>query len=685
VPESLTDLAGLNVSAEDFLAAVLETTAQPIWVVDPDDVIRFANPAAITALGYARADDLSGRPSHETIHYKYPDGTPYPAADCPMLLPRVTGETVASDLDWFLRRDGSMFPVSYVSVPLEMPEGRGAVVAFTDIEDRLRAERVLREHDVVLEAREGALRRIAALVAGGAASAEVFAAIAREVAGVLGVSLVAVWRYESDGTGTVVGAWSEPPHLLEVGSRWPLDDTVIIARVRETGHPARSDDLAGVDGTVADIVREAEIRSAAGAPIVVDGDVWGVMAAGGTEGERLPDRIEDRLAGFTELVATTISNSASREQLARLADEQAALRRVATLVAREAPAAEVFTAVAEELGRLLDVAASRLVRYERDETATIVSSWGRLAGEIPVGTRMPLGGHNVVSLVARTGRPARIDDYAQATGAVADWGRRLNARGAVGGPIVVAGSVWGAMIVSSRRTEPFPSGTEAWIEAFAELVATAISNVQARSDLAASRARIVAATDDERRRVVRDLHDGAQQRLVHTIITLKLARRAFQKEEERATALLSEALGHAEQATAELRELAHGILPAALTRGGLRAGVDALASRTPVPVEIAVSVDRLPAVVEATAYFVVAEALTNVAKHARAGRVVVTARVEDCTLRVQVRDDGVGGARPDGSGLLGLTDRLAALDGQLRVESPADGGTLVAADIPFPG
>jgi PAS domain S-box-containing protein len=684
VPESLTDLAGLNVSAEDFLAAVLETTAQPIWVVDPDDVIRFANPAAITALGYARADDLSGRPSHETIHYKYPDGTPYPAADCPMLLPRVTGETVASDLDWFLRRDGSMFPVSYVSVPLEMPEGRGAVVAFTDIEDRLRAERVLREHDVVLEAREGALRRIAALVAGGAASAEVFAAIAREVAGVLGVSLVAVWRYESDGTGTVVGAWSEPPHLLEVGSRWPLDDTVIIARVRETGHPARSDDLAGVDGTVADIVREAEIRSAAGAPIVVDGDVWGVMAAGGTEGERLPDRIEDRLAGFTELVATTISNSASREQLARLADEQAALRRVATLVAREAPAAEVFTAVAEELGRLLDVAASRLVRYERDETATIVSSWGRLAGEIPVGTRMPLGGHNVVSLVARTGWPARIDDFAQATGAVADWGRRLNARGAVGGPIVVAGSVWGAMIVSSRRTEPFPSGTEAWIEAFAELVATAISNVQARSDLAASRARIVAATDDERRRVVRDLHDGAQQRLVHTIITLKLARRAFQKEEERATALLSEALGHAEQATAELRELAHGILPAALTRGGLRAGVDALASRTPVPVEIAVSVDRLPAVVEATAYFVVAEALTNVAKHARAGRVVVTARVEDCTLRVQVRDDGVGGARPSGSGLVGLADRLAVLDGQLRVESPVDGGTLLAADIPVP-
>jgi signal transduction histidine kinase len=203
--------------------------------------------------------------------------------------------------------------------------------------------------------------------------------------------------------------------------------------------------------------------------------------------------------------------------------------------------------------------------------------------------------------------------------------------------------------------------------------------------LAASRARIVAATDEERRRVVRDLHDGAQQRLVHTVLTLKLARQALQNEEEDAPALLTEALHHAERATAELRELAHGILPGVLTQGGLRAGVDALASRVPVPVENGVSVGRLPAAVEATAYFVVAEALTNVAKHARARRAAVTARVEDGTLRVQVRDDGVGGARPDGSGLLGLADRLAALNGQLRVESPGDGGTLVAADIPLPG
>jgi signal transduction histidine kinase len=203
--------------------------------------------------------------------------------------------------------------------------------------------------------------------------------------------------------------------------------------------------------------------------------------------------------------------------------------------------------------------------------------------------------------------------------------------------------------------------------------------------LAASRARIVAATDEERRRVVRDLHDGAQQRLVHTVITLKLAHHALQNDEKKLPALLTDALDHAEQAMAELRELAHGILPAVLTQGGLRAGVDALASRMPVPVENGVSVGRLPAAVEATAYFVVAEALTNVAKHARAGRASVAARVHDGTLQVEVRDDGIGGARPEGSGLLGLADRLAVLDGQLRVESPVDGGTLVAADFPLPG
>jgi signal transduction histidine kinase len=183
--------------------------------------------------------------------------------------------------------------------------------------------------------------------------------------------------------------------------------------------------------------------------------------------------------------------------------------------------------------------------------------------------------------------------------------------------------------------------------------------------------------------VVRDLHDGAQQRLIHTIITLKLVLHALDRDPATARARITEALGHAENATHELRELSHGIMPAVLTRGGLCAAVEALASRSPVPVDIDVSVGRLPPTIEATAYFVVAEAFTNVSKHARATCAAVTARVEGHSLQLAVRDDGIGGARPAGSGLVGLRDRLAVLDGHLRVENPADGGTLVAAEIPL--
>ena len=195
----------------------------------------------------------------------------------------------------------------------------------------------------------------------------------------------------------------------------------------------------------------------------------------------------------------------------------------------------------------------------------------------------------------RTGRPARVDDYATATGAIGAAVRGGGIRSAVGGPIVVDGRLWGAVVVSARSAEPLPSGTESRIGEFTELVATAISNIEARSELAESRARIVAAADQERRRVVRDLHDGAQQRLVHTVITLKLARQALERGDDAALDHVTAALDNAQETTAELRELAHGILPSALTRGGLHAGVEALASRMPVPVENDVEVGRLPA------------------------------------------------------------------------------------------
>jgi signal transduction histidine kinase len=342
--------------------------------------------------------------------------------------------------------------------------------------------------------------------------------------------------------------------------------------------------------------------------------------------------------------------------------------------------------VTREVGILSGADLARMERYESGDSVIGVAGWSR--GDAPglaVGTRFSLEGASIAAMVREASGPVRVDSFADAHGPIAREARGLGIRSSVGCPIVVDGRLWGVIAASSKSATPFPPDTESQIAEFTQLVATAIANTEARREVAASRARIVAATDEERRRVVRDLHDGAQQRLIHTIITLKLAQQALDNAEGPVPALLSEALEHAEQATDEVRELAHGILPGVLTQGGLRAGVDALASRMPMPVEIDVSVGRLPAPVEATAYFVVAEALTNVAKHARAGSASVAACVEDGTFRVQVRDDGVGGALPEGSGLLGLADRLAVLDGQLRVESPADGGTLVAADIPFPG
>ena len=535
----------------------------------------------------------------------------------------------------------------------------------------------------IVAAEQAALRRVATLVARGIPPADVFAAVAREAGELLGVDATHLGRYEPGGA-TGVGSWSRSGDQLPVGTRATVEGGNVTALVLKTGRPARVDTYpADADSPIDQLLRDVGIRSSVGAPIVVDGQLWGVMIASSKQDEALPADTESRIAAFTELVATAISNAEARAEMQRLADEQAALRRVATLVAREPSPEEVFAKIAEEVGMLLDADAAAVSCYGPDGAATVVGSWGGLGDTLPVGHRWKLDGRSVTALVYRTGRPARLDDYEDATDADAAYlARNVGLHSAVGTPISVGGRLWGS-IAAGSRAQPMPADAESRIAEFADLAATAIANVQARSDLAASRARIVATADHERRRVVRDLHDGAQQRLVHALITLKLARQALQDETESASDLVDEALAHTENATAELRELAHGILPSVLVRGGLRAGVEALAARMPVPVETDVAVDRLPEPVEATAYFVVAEALTNVAKHAHAERAAVSASVEDGALRVRVRDDGVGGARADGTGLVGLADRLAVLQGGLRVESPADGGTLVAAAIPL--
>jgi signal transduction histidine kinase len=408
------------------------------------------------------------------------------------------------------------------------------------------------------------------------------------------------------------------------------------------------------------------------------------MTADSTLEQPLPVDSEARLASFTELVATAIANAESRAGLARLAEQQAALRRVATLVARGVPPEEVFEAVTEEVVGLLGLDSAAMSRYESDGTMSAVTISGRLKDVFPVGRRWSLKGKNVSTIVFETGSPARIESYADPTDDLSAALREQGLRSAVGTPIVVEGRLWGVMSASSEDPEPLPADTEQRLISFTELVATAIANAENRAAVAASRARIVAAADDTRRRIERDLHDGAQQRLVHAVIVLKLALGALRKGDAKADELVAEALRHAEQANAELRELAHGILPAALTRGGLRAGVEGLVSRVSVPVSVGMSAGRLPADVEATAYFVISEGLTNVVKHASADHATVTVQAEPGAVRVEIRDDGIGGADPArGSGLVGISDRVEALGGTLEVNTPPGSGTTLLIEIPL--
>jgi signal transduction histidine kinase len=538
-------------------------------------------------------------------------------------------------------------------------------------------------YDIAVE--QAALRRVATLVARGVPPEELFAAVTEEVAQLLGVDFSILGRYDSDGSGTVVATWGTSAARFAAGSRWNLEGKNLATTVFETGRPARNDGYTDVSGPIGETSRDSGFRSGVGTPITVEGRLWGVVVAGALREQPLPADTEARLGSFTELVATAVANAESRAGLARLAEEQAALRRVATLVAAGAPPHDVFAAVVEEVAQLLPVDLANMCRYEPDRMQTFVATWGRPGKRFPEGGRWPLGGKNLATIVFETGVSARIDGYGDSVGPVNALASEIDLRSAVGTPIIVDGRLWGMIAVGSSQHQPLPADTETRLASFTELVATAVANAESRAALAASRTRIVAAADESRRRLERDLHDGAQQRLVHTVIVLKLALQALAKGDPNAVELVTEALRHAEQANSELRELAHGILPAALSRGGLRAGVDALVSRVSLPVSVDVPGERLPAGLEATAYFVVSEALTNVVKHARAKSARVTARVERGELRVEVRDDGVGGARGGyGSGLGGLADRVAALDGSLVLESPPGGGTLVCALLPLP-
>jgi PAS domain S-box-containing protein len=365
--------------------------------------------------------------------------------------------------------------------------------------------------------------------------------------------------------------------------------------------------------------------------------------------------------------------------LRRLATEQAALRRVATAVAAELDPSKLFGLVTEEVGRLMEAQSANMIRYDVAGLATVVGGWNEGGvRSVPVGATVRVDGDTAAARVLRTGGPARVDTYEDQEGELAETLRGLGFRSAVAAPIVLAGRLWGAVILSSVDPQPFPDGAEQRIADFAELVAQALANAEARAEVAASRARIVQAGDAERRRLERNLHDGAQQRLVSLSLTLRLAARRLGNDPE-----LLRAGEELAQALQELRELARGIHPAVLTEYGLEPAVEALATRSPFPVDLDIALDdRLPPPVEAAAYYVIAEALTNVAKYARASGARVHVSRDDGRASVEVRDDGVGGAQETGTGLRGLADRVEALGGGLWLHSPPGEGTTLLAEIP---
>jgi signal transduction histidine kinase len=393
------------------------------------------------------------------------------------------------------------------------------------------------------------------------------------------------------------------------------------------------------------------------------------------------------VAALTSLVlaAVTAERAASERAQQVLTAEQAALRRIATLVAGEAASKRVFAEVTAEAARTVGASAASLARFDGDHTVTIVGGWsesGALA--FPIGSRRPIEETGVLAAVHDTGEPRRVNAYDTGAGEVVEQLLSFGYGSAAAAPVRVAGKVWGALVAAGRREVALASGSERRLADFAELVAQALANADAYRKLAASRARIVEAADTERRRLERNLHDGAQQRLVSLALHLRIVKTALRKDPDSAEALLTQADGELKQALDELRELARGIHPAVLTDRGLTVALHGLAGRAPVPVEVTRLPDgRLPGPVEAAIYYLVAEAITNITKYAHATCATVAVERSDGMATVVVSDDGVGGVEPGrGSGLIGLADRVEALGGRLRIHSPPGRGTTLAAEIP---
>ncbi|MET7395011.1 DUF4118 domain-containing protein [Dactylosporangium sp. NPDC005572] len=401
--------------------------------------------------------------------------------------------------------------------------------------------------------------------------------------------------------------------------------------------------------------------------------------------QRVVPSLESLLCAACERDAINRSLRASREEATVLMEEQAALRRVATLVARGAPPIEVFDAVTAELERICGPQNTGLIRYEPNGKATLVSGRNEPGvAKMPAGTYISLEGDSLSGVIKRTGRPARMT-YDNAAGPTAAVLRDLGMRSGVGVPVVVEGRLWGAAVLSTTSPTPIPASAQTRLVDLTDLLATAIANAHSRAQLNASRTRIVTAADNTRRQLERDLHDGAQQHLISLGLQLRCVEASMPPELDSLREDVSLAANGLIGVCEELREISRGIHPAILSKGGLGPALKTLARRSAVPAELTLAIDRrLPEQVEVTAYYIVSEALTNVAKHARATVVRVDVEAGDATLELSVHDDGIGGADTGkGSGLIGLQDRTEAHGGQLEIISPAGGGTHLQVKIPI--
>jgi signal transduction histidine kinase len=621
----------------------------------------------------------TGRPA------RFEDYTRIPGPTSAILRTEGTGCAIGGPIAVDGRLWGAM--VATASTAEALPPGsEDRVARFAELVSTAISNIESREKVEELAAEQAALRRVAELVASQAPQEEVFGLVTEELNRLLDVTNVGTARFESDGTATVMAVRGAAAEAFYPGKSVELTGGSMIERVFHSGRPVHVENYDDVGGELGSVMRELGAGWAAAGPIVVDGRLWGAMVVNAAPTATYPVGAEERVAKFAELVSMAISNIESRRKVEQLAAEQSALRRVATLVAREHSPNDLFATLAQEVGVLLGVEASEILRYEVDATATMVAAWSDFAITLPVGHRLPLEGENLASEVRDSGRPGRKENYSEAPGAIAALTREVGIRSAVASPILVAGVTWGMIAVGSRRPEPLPPDTETRLAEFSRHAAMAVANAKSRADLAESRARIVLAGDQARRRFERDLHDGAQQRLLSMGFELGAAEAAVPPEFDEVHRVLGRLDSGLNEVLEDLRELSQGLHPAVLSEGGLVPALNSLARRSPVPIDLRLDIGdgRLEEPVEVTAYYVTSEALTNAAKHAHASQVEIRACKRDGWLELIVRDDGTGGADARvGSGLTGLVDRVEAVGGVIHLDSPPNTGTTVRVKLPI--